>query len=111
MADAKGGKGAPAKGGKAPSKQTAKDSKAVPTEKLGRGAPTYAVASADSLAAPEGYRPRLRSHYEDVVRQKMIEEFGYKNPFDNQRAPPSVGPYRRGDPSGFVLLIENVFFD
>ena len=82
MADAKGGKGAPAKGGKAPSKQTAKDSKAVPTEKLGRGTPSYATASADSLAAPEGYIPRLRSHYEDVVRQKMIEEFGYKNPLE-----------------------------
>ena len=82
MADAKGGKGAAAKGGKAPSKQTAKDSKAVPTEKLGRGTPSYATASADSLAAPEGYIPRLRSHYEDVVRQKMIEEFGYKNPLE-----------------------------
>ncbi len=83
MADAKGGKGAPAKGGKgAPQKSTAKDSKAVPTEKLGRGAPSYATASADSLAAPEGYVPRLRSHYEDVVRQKMIEEFGYKNPLE-----------------------------
>ena len=83
MADAKGGKGAPAKGGKgAPQKSTAKDSKAVPTEKLSRGAPSYATASADSLAAPEGYVPRLRSHYEDVVRQKMIEEFGYKNPLE-----------------------------
>ena len=82
MADAKGGKGAPPKGGKAPSKQTAKDSKAVPTEKIGRGAPTYATASADSLAAPEGYVPRLRTHYEEVVRQKLIEEFGYKNPFE-----------------------------
>ena len=83
MADPKGGKGAPAKGGKgAPPKSTAKDSKAVPTEKLGRGAPSYATASADSLAAPEGYVPRLRTHYEDVVRQKMIEEFGYKNPLE-----------------------------
>ena len=83
MADAKGGKGAPAKGGKgAPQKSTAKDSKAVPTEKLSRGASSYATASADSLAAPEGYVPRLRSHYEDVVRQKMIEEFGYKNPLE-----------------------------
>jgi large subunit ribosomal protein L5 len=25
------------------------------------------------------YKPRLKSHYEDVVRQKMIEQFGYKN--------------------------------
>ena len=25
------------------------------------------------------YKPRLKGHYEDVVRQKMIEQFGYKN--------------------------------
>ena len=25
------------------------------------------------------YKPRLRAHYDDVVRQKMIEQFGYKN--------------------------------
>ncbi len=28
----------------------------------------------------DGYTPRLRKHYEDVVRPKLIEEFGYKNP-------------------------------
>ncbi|MFT0892431.1 50S ribosomal protein L5 [Pseudochelatococcus sp. G4_1912] len=27
------------------------------------------------------YVPRLRKHYDEVVRAKMIEEFGYKNPF------------------------------
>lgn len=26
------------------------------------------------------YVPRLRKHYDEVVRAKMIEEFGYKNP-------------------------------
>jgi large subunit ribosomal protein L5 len=26
------------------------------------------------------YTPRLRKHYEEVVRPKLIEEFGYKNP-------------------------------
>lgn len=26
------------------------------------------------------YTPRLRTHYESVVRPKLIEEFGYKNP-------------------------------
>ena len=83
MADPKGGKGAPAKGGKgAAPKATAKDSKAVPTEKVGRGAPTYATASADALAAPKDYTPRLRKHYDEVVRKQMIEEFGYKNPFE-----------------------------
>lgn len=88
MADPKGGKGAPAKGaaakggkGAAP-KDVKKDSKSVPTEKMGRGQPTYATASAESLAMPADYTPRLRKHYEDVVRKQMIEEFGYKNPFE-----------------------------
>jgi large subunit ribosomal protein L5 len=26
------------------------------------------------------YTPRLRKHYDEVVRPKLIEEFGYKNP-------------------------------
>ncbi|MGQ3674189.1 50S ribosomal protein L5 [Xanthobacter sp. TB0139] len=30
--------------------------------------------------AEEIYVPKLRTHYDQVVRQKMIEEFGYKNP-------------------------------
>ena len=88
MADPKGGKGAPAKGGAAKGgkgaapKTTAKDSKAVPTEKIGRGQPTYATASAESLATPSDYTPRLRKHYDEVVRKQLIEEFGYKNPFE-----------------------------
>ena len=31
-------------------------------------------------ASVDGYTPRLRKHYDDVVRPKLIEEFGYKNP-------------------------------
>ena len=27
----------------------------------------------------DGYTPRLKKHYEEVVRPKLIEEFGYKN--------------------------------
>jgi len=39
------------------------------------------VAAAGAVAsAPEGYVARLRKHYDEVVRPKMIEEFGYKNP-------------------------------
>jgi large subunit ribosomal protein L5 len=85
MADPKGGKGAPAKGGAkggAPKGAGKQDSKSVPTEKIARGAPTYAVASADSLVAPKDYTPRMRKHYDEVVRKQMIEEFGYKNPFE-----------------------------
>ena len=26
------------------------------------------------------YLPRLRTHYDDVIRQSLVEEFGYKNP-------------------------------
>ena len=76
MADPKG-KGAPAKGGKDTGSK--KDSKSVPTEKASRGAPTYKTASADALALPADYLPRLRKHYDEVVRPQMIEEFGYKN--------------------------------
>ena len=28
----------------------------------------------------DGYTPRMRKHYDEVVRQKLTEEFGYKNP-------------------------------
>jgi large subunit ribosomal protein L5 len=31
-------------------------------------------------AVESGYVPRLRKHYDEVVRPKLIEEFGYKNP-------------------------------
>ncbi len=41
------------------------------------------VAHAGEVSrAPEGYVARMKKHYEDVVRPKMIEEFGYKNPLE-----------------------------
>ncbi len=85
MADPKGGKGVPPKGGARGGAKDAgakKDSKSVPTEKVSRNAPTYQVASADSLAVPADYTPRLRKLYDEVVRPKLIEEFGYKNPYE-----------------------------
>ncbi|MDQ0504001.1 50S ribosomal protein L5 [Xanthobacter agilis] len=30
----------------------------------------------------EAYTPRLRGHYDSVVRPKLIEQFGYKNPME-----------------------------
>jgi large subunit ribosomal protein L5 len=30
-------------------------------------------------ALPAGYVPRLRKHYDEVIRSKLIEQFGYKN--------------------------------
>ena len=40
------------------------------------------IASAESLVVPAGYMPRLRKHYEEVVRPALIEEFKYKNPLE-----------------------------
>ena len=31
-------------------------------------------------ASVNGYTPRMRKHYDEVVRQKLQEEFGYTNP-------------------------------
>jgi large subunit ribosomal protein L5 len=42
-------------------------------------ASTAQVAAPGSEAAPAGYVPRLRTHYDDVVRPQMLKQFGYKN--------------------------------
>jgi large subunit ribosomal protein L5 len=34
---------------------------------------------------PETYVPRLRKHYQEVVRPKLAEQFGYKNPMQIPR--------------------------
>jgi large subunit ribosomal protein L5 len=62
MADEKEVKAKPAKAAKAPKKVEAAEK------------PAGKVA-----AMPKDYVPRLRKHYEDVVRAKLIEQFGYKN--------------------------------
>ncbi|MBN9082563.1 MAG: 50S ribosomal protein L5 [Rhizobiales bacterium] len=61
----------------------------APTEKPAKGktkrgeaAAPANVATAESLAVPKGYTPRMRKHYDEVVRKQMIEEFGYKNPLE-----------------------------
>ncbi|MGD0632891.1 MAG: 50S ribosomal protein L5 [Beijerinckiaceae bacterium] len=82
MADPKSAKGG-AKGAGTGAKDSAKVAKTSPAEaKASRGAPSYKTASAEDLQVPKDYLPRLRKHYDEVVRQKMIEEFGYKNPFE-----------------------------
>ena len=62
MADEKEVKAKPAKQAKAPKKSEAAEKPAGKVARL-----------------PEGYVPRLRQHYDDVVRAKLIEQFGYKN--------------------------------
>jgi large subunit ribosomal protein L5 len=37
---------------------------------------------AGPAAASPAEQPRLRKHYDDVVRKQLVEEFGYKNPME-----------------------------
>lgn len=50
--------------------------------KRGEAAAPANVATAESLVVPKGYLPRMKKHYDEVVRKQMIEEFGYKNPLE-----------------------------
>jgi large subunit ribosomal protein L5 len=87
---AKGGGKAPAKGAKTPAKGGAGAKTPAKTGKKaaagggggGNRDVVIATASAESLASPKDYAPRLKAFYEEVVRPKLIEEFGYKNPFE-----------------------------
>ena len=37
------------------------------------------AAAAPPAARPKDYRPRMKAHYEKVVREAMMKEFGYEN--------------------------------
>ena len=58
------------------------DKAAAKGKAAGKGRPASGpaqTASAADLVAPKDYLPRLRKHYDEVVRPAMIAEFGYKN--------------------------------
>ena len=79
----KGGKGsktgAPKTGAQPQSQIGAKEPKA----KAARGKPAAkggpAVALTPPNRRPEGYKPRMKTHYDEVVRKALTEKFGYKN--------------------------------
>jgi large subunit ribosomal protein L5 len=65
--------------GAAEPKKAAK-SKAAPKAKAADDA---VAETAPKAAAPEGrYVPRLKKHYDEVVRAELIKQFGYKNIFE-----------------------------
>jgi len=43
------------------------------------------LADAASLVMPAGYTPRMRKHYDEVVRPELIKQFGYKNELEIPR--------------------------
>jgi large subunit ribosomal protein L5 len=76
--------------------KAAKAEKAIPQSPKDAARAEKAAAKADKAAKvakagkadgkktarprmPEGYQPRLRKYYSEVVAPKLIEEFGYKN--------------------------------
>ncbi len=86
MAESKTGKGGAKGAGKPAAKDTAKEApkaaskaKKPPREDAGVSA---AGGTAESFAPPADYAPRLKKHYEEVVRPRLIEQFGYKNRFE-----------------------------
>jgi large subunit ribosomal protein L5 len=58
--------------------QNAKASAKGKSKRSETGAPAQLATAAD-LAVPADYVPRLRKHFDEVVRAQMVEQFGYKN--------------------------------
>ncbi len=90
MADNKAGKGGAKAGGKGTAKggaaktagKSVAGAKSKPTEHDGSVRLSMPTASAEALASPVDYVPRLKQHYVEVVRPQLIEQFGYKNPLE-----------------------------
>jgi large subunit ribosomal protein L5 len=54
----------------------------VAKTKAVKAVPSADLATAAQLVVPRDYIPRMRKHYDEVVRPAMIEQFGYKNPME-----------------------------
>jgi len=81
MAEAKTPKGGADKGAKGGAAKTGKGAEPKGAEKKAKGAESVAHAGAVARL-PEGYVARMKKHYDEVVRPKLIEQFGYKNPLE-----------------------------
>jgi large subunit ribosomal protein L5 len=60
----------------------AEEKKAKASAKAPKAAKEAPAKAAVSQASVAGYTPRMRKHYDEVVRQQLIEQFGYKNPLE-----------------------------
>ncbi len=83
MAESKTGKGGAKGAGKDVAKDQAKgapksDAKAKKPAPESKG-DARPAATAEALAPPKDYVPRLKKHYEETVRPRLVAEFGYKN--------------------------------
>ncbi|MDX2306721.1 MAG: 50S ribosomal protein L5 [Hyphomicrobium sp.] len=97
--DKKGQKGAKPQGGGAP----AKGGKAA---KAAQGAADFVTKP-----RPADYRPRMKSHYEKVVRGKLVEKFGYANPMQVPRIEKIVLNMGVGEATADRKKVENAAAD
>jgi large subunit ribosomal protein L5 len=67
-------------GGKAPAGQQGKAKEAK-----GKKAAGGRIKTAAPKPRPKDYKPRMKTHYESVVRAAMKEKFNYKNPMEIPR--------------------------
>jgi large subunit ribosomal protein L5 len=77
-----GGKDAAKKPAAKPAKAAAKAAAKPGAEGRGGQAATTVSAKAGPAAAAPAEAPRLRRLYDEVVRKRLVEEFGYKNPME-----------------------------
>jgi large subunit ribosomal protein L5 len=76
---------------KAKGAKPAKDGKAAAGAKPAKGQGGKPAKGGEAKAAvartprPADYKPRMKAHYEQVVRKAMTEKFGYKNPMQVPR--------------------------
>jgi large subunit ribosomal protein L5 len=55
------------------------------SDKAARGRGKEAAPAAKAAPRPKVYKPRLKSHYEAVVREELTKKFGYTNPMQVPR--------------------------
>jgi len=67
---------------KAPAKGKAKQAGGGKPEKQAKGEKADKAAAPKTAATPrpKDYRPRMKTHYEKVVRDALVKKFEYKNP-------------------------------
>jgi large subunit ribosomal protein L5 len=88
MADKEKPEKAPkAPGGDAPKGAGEKPAKGAKPEKQGKGAEKAGgtKAARPPTPRPKDYKPRMKAHYEKVVRAALVEKFGYANPMQVPR--------------------------
>src|SRR5438105_1322396 len=73
------GSGKADKGGKPADKMGAEKGGKAAKGKGKPAAPEAKLASAEELAMPKDYVPRLKKIYAETIRPKLVQEFGYKN--------------------------------